>query len=50
MEKKEYLKKLKENLNELEKEELNKIVNTYRNKINTLIKSGLTEKEALKKV
>jgi len=50
MNKKEYLKNLKENLSSLPEEESKKHVRTYRVKINTLINSGLTEEEALKKL
>lgn len=50
MNKKEYLKNLKESLSVLPEEESKKHVRTYRVKINTLINSGLTEEEALKKL
>ena len=50
MNKKEYLKNLKDSLSVLPEEESKKHVRTYRVKINTLINSGLTEEEALKKL
>lgn len=50
MTKKEYLKQLKDNLSSLTEEESKKHIRTYRVKINTLVNSGLTEEEAIKKL